>query len=223
MSGSLSLSRRTIWENDGIECFTCSRKFRCGDRRRNLNLKITVCAACHRSHAHFQSTTCNTDDESAMEVDISNDQTMSDAATQTDFDSLGQEAIVPSTTTSTTVSENVIVSTEVHSDTIYLPFFRTSKSHSQCSICKIYFTDCNSSAKIICDSIRARALVDHHIFIPEKSRCCSIHLNLIDLKESAYDLVKHSYDKNCMIKTHELIQSLEILKTELNKNVSNRI
>jgi len=220
MADSTSFSRHLFWETNVDACHTCSKKFRSGDRHRHIELNVTVCAACHQRHVRSMCANSDLKDNSIMDVDMVNDHEVLDVATQTDFDFVGQEATFPVTVARSSIMKSGSVSTELGVDTIRLPFFRISKSSNRCPVCSKYFIDSNHSCTKICDSIRATALINHHIFIPENSRCCSTHLDVTDFKLSAFDLIKKNYDKTCLIKINELMQVLENLKAELNKHVS---
>ena len=73
------------------------KKFRSDDRCRHLKLDVTVCAACHRSHAQFLSATSGLEDGSIMDVDMHSDHVVCDVAMQTDFDLFGTETAAPAT------------------------------------------------------------------------------------------------------------------------------
>ncbi|CAF4095453.1 unnamed protein product [Rotaria sordida] len=223
MATSASFSCRLFWETNSHNsdaCYTCSKKFRSGERKRHLELDVTVCAACHRSHAHFLSSTSDLEDGSVMHVDIHNDHVVSDVATQTDFDFFGQGTSSLATTTPPSIIEQESVATAFDIDTIRLPFFRISKSSARCFVCPKYFVDSSYASTKICDSIRATAFINHHIFIPENSHCCSNHIDATDLKSSAYDSIRKCYDKTCLIKINDLMEMLEKLKVELKKHIS---
>jgi hypothetical protein len=222
MVDSKSFSRDLFCETKVDACHTCSRKFRSGDRHRyiEVNVTVTVCAACHQRHVRSLCANSDSKDNSVMDMDMVKDRVVFDVTTQTDFDFVGQEAIFPVTATPSSIMESGSVSTESGVDTIRLPFFRISKSSNRCPICSKYFIESNHSCRKICDSVRSSSLINHHIFIPENSRCCSTHLDVTDFKLSAFDLIKKNYDKTCLIKINELMQVLENLKAELNKHVS---
>ena len=214
--------RRSFWENNGGECFTCSKKFRSGDRRRVLELNVIVCAACHQSHIRFQSASADLSETSIMDIDMINDHLVLDVATQTDFDFVHGEAIIPAMVTTSSNIKNSSISTELDARTVHLPFFRIPKSCNRCSICGKYFINSDYSSTKIRDSIRATTLINHHVFVPENSRCCSRHLDVTDFRPPAIDSIKKKYDPTCLIKINELVQLLECLKAELKKYVSYR-
>ena len=78
-----------------------------------------------------------------------------------------------------------------------------------------YFINSHYSATGICDSICATTLINHHIFISENSRCCSIQLDADNFKLSALDSIRKCCENTCLIKINELMQILETVKTEL--------
>ena len=80
--------------------------------------------------------------------------------------------------------------------------------------------DSSYTSKKICDFVRATAFINHHIFIPENSHCCSNHIGATDLKSSALDSIRKCYEKSCLIKINELMEMLEKLKAEFKKHVS---
>ena len=83
-----------------------------------------------------------------------------------------------------------------------------------------YFVDSSYAFKKICDSIRVAAFINHHIFIPKNSHCCSNHIVDTDLKSSALDSIRKCYEKSCLIKINELMEMFEKLKMEFKKHVS---
>ena len=223
MASDTSFSRRLFWEANprhSVTCYTCSKKFRSGERSRHLEIDVSVCAACHRSHAHFLSSRSDLEDDSVMDFDIYNNRVVTDVAVQTDFDFFDQETSILATTTPSHTINQESVATDFDSDTIRLPFLRVSKSSTRCFICPKYFVDSSFASKKICDSIRAIAFINHHIFIPENSHCCSNHISATDLKSSALDLIRKYYEKSCLIKINELMEMLEKLKVEFKKHVS---
>ena len=150
------------------------------------------------------------------------DHVVCDVATQTDFDLFDPETAAPATATPSSIIKKGLLVTNFETDSIRLPFFRISNSYNRCPICKKYFIDCHYSATNICDSIRATALINHHIFIPENSRCCSTHLDADNFKLSALDSIRKCYENTCSIKINELMQVLENMKTDLKTQVSYR-
>ena len=73
MASDTSFSRRLFWEANSrhsATCYTCSKKFRSDERHRHLEIDVSVCAACHRSHAHFLSSRSYLEDDSVTDVDI---------------------------------------------------------------------------------------------------------------------------------------------------------
>ena len=123
---------------------------------------------------------------------MTNDHLVLDVATQTDFDFVDGETIIPAMVTTSSNIKNGSVSTELDVRTVHLPFFRIPKSCNGCSICAKYFINSDYSSTKIRDSIRATTLINHHIFYPENSRCCSHHLDVTDFKSPAIDLIKKS-------------------------------
>ena len=225
MTASTSFSRLSLWEtksNYSNERYTCLKTFRSGDRRRHLKLDVTVCAACHRSHVHFLSVTSGLEDGSIMDVDMHGDHVVCDVATQTEFDLFGPETAIPATAMPSSMIKKEPLATNFETDSIRLPFFRISNSHNRCPICKKYFIDCHYSATNICDSIRATSLINHRIFIPENSRCCSTHLDADGFNLSALHSIKKYYENTCSIKINELMQIFENVKTDLKTRVSYR-
>ena len=189
MASSTSFSHPSLGEtksNYSNECYTRLKRFRSGDRHRHLKLDITVCTACHRSHVHFLSVTAGLEDGSIMDMGIHGDHVVCSIATQMDFDLFGSETVAADTATPPSIIKKESLVTNFETDSIHLPFFRISNSHNRCPICKKYFIDCHYSATntFICDSILATALINHHIFIPENSRCCSTHLDVDNFKLS---------------------------------------
>ena len=74
MASNTSFSRRLFWEANSRHsdtCYTCSKRFRSDERRRHLEIDVSVCAACHRTHAHFLSSRFDLEDDSVMDIDIS--------------------------------------------------------------------------------------------------------------------------------------------------------
>ena len=96
---SISFPRLSLWEtkssNYSNKCYIRLKKFRSGDRRRHLKLDVTVCAACHRSHAHFLSATSGLEYGSIMDVDMHGGHVVCDVATRTDFDLFSPETAAP--------------------------------------------------------------------------------------------------------------------------------
>ena len=223
MASDTSFSRRLFWEANSrhsATCYTCSKKFRFGERRRHLEIDVSTCAACHRSHAHFLSSRSDLEDESVMNVDIYNNRVVSDVAVQTDFDFFDQETSILATTTPSHTIYQESVATDFDSDTIRLPFLRVLKSSTRCFIFPKYFVDSSYASKKTCYSIRATVFINHHIFIPENSHCCSNHIGATDLTSSALDSIRKCYEKACLIKINELMEMLEKLKVEFKKHVS---
>ena len=75
------------------------------------------------------------------------------------------------TTISSTISNNL-----VNNNNIELPYYRLSKSNQSCSICETYFSKKKKKSVGINEEIRAERLINHRIFIPEKSKCCATHI-----------------------------------------------
>ena len=138
MSSNTSFSRRLFWEADSrhsTTCYKCSKKFRSGERRRHLEIDVSLCIACHRSHAHFLSSRPDLEDDSVVDVNIYNNRIVSDVAVQTDFDFFDQETSILTTTTPSHTINQESVASDFDSDTIRLPFLRVSKSSTRCFIC----------------------------------------------------------------------------------------
>lgn len=110
----------------------------------------------------------------------------------------------------TTVLNNI-----VNNNSIEMPYYRLSKSKRKCSICNIYFSKKNKKFEDISEKIRAECLINHRIFIPEKSTCCTSHICDDSLKENDIEKIKKSKIMLFSIEQHELIEIFSLMKTML--------
>ena len=65
------------------------------------------------------------------------------------------------------------------------------------------------------EEIRAECLINHRIFIPEKSKCCATHICDDSLREEDIEMIKKSKVMLCSIEQDELIEILSLMKTKL--------
>ena len=103
----------------------------------------------------------------------------------------------------------------VNSNSIELPYYRLSKSNQSCSICKINFSKKKRKSTEIHKEIRAECLINHRIFIPEKSKCCTTHIWDDSLQEEDIEIIKKSKAMLCSIEQYELIEIFSLMKTKL--------
>ena len=75
-----------------------------------------------------------------MDVDMHGDHVVCDGATQTDFDLFDSETVAPDTATPLSVIRKGLLGTNFEKDSVRLPFFRISNSHSQCPMRKTYLS-----------------------------------------------------------------------------------
>ncbi|CAF1556584.1 unnamed protein product [Rotaria magnacalcarata] len=120
------------------------------------------------------------------------------------------------------IIESTVLSNVVHSDSIELPYYRLSRSNQSCSICKINFSQKNRNCEYISEKIRAECLINHKIFISEKSRCCTAHICDDSLSEKDIEKIKNSTTMHCSIKQHELIEIFSLMKIML-QNLNTKI
>ena len=78
----------------------------------------------------------------------------------------------------------------VNNNSIELPYCRLSKSNQSCSICKINFSNKKKKSTEIHKEIRAECLINHRIFIPEKSKCCTTHICDDSPQEEDIEIIK---------------------------------
>ena len=92
-------------------------------------------------------------------------------------------------TISSTISNNL-----VNNNNIELPYYRLSKSNQSCSICETYFAKKKKKSVGINEEIRTEYLINHRIFIPEKSKCCVTHICNDSLLEEDIEMIKKIKD-----------------------------
>ena len=114
------------------------------------------------------------------------------------------------TTISSTISNNL-----VNNNNIELSYYRLSKSNQSCSICQTHFSKKKKKSVRINEEIRSECLINHKIFIPEKSKCCATHICDDSLLEEGIEMIKKSKVMLFSIEQDELIEIFSLIKTKL--------
>ena len=197
-------------------------------------LDIPVCNVCYQYLSRQLRVHSGNTNEESMEADLSDTpitlistvpETHNSGVTSiTESDSrnmiIDPPAITPIVTaTITATASPVPQSPSPALSVISLPFYRLAKSNSRCSICSIYFADTVSSPLEFNTYIRARAFLEHRIFILSGSRCCDKHMNTGYLTTVALQLLQIK-EKKCDRSHVELMEIFDVVAYEFLSKVS---
>ncbi|CAF3854928.1 unnamed protein product [Rotaria sp. Silwood1] len=103
---------------------------------------------------------------------------------------------------------------------IELPFFRLAKSNKNCAVCDAAFDVKRNRSIEIDSSVRSYALLEHHIYIQNQSRCCSKHISNGSFKMESIETIKKNKSNQCTIYRDELINLFNAMRDELRNNCS---
>ena len=120
------------------------------------------------------------------------------------------------TSSSNRLQIHFLVST-THS--IFLPFYRLTKSNNRCTVCGNYFANSEYPSLQIESYIRIRALIEHSIFIMTPTQCCRKHISTGYFTTAALQIIQKQ-EKICKANSEELIDIFNVMKSELLPKVS---
>ncbi|CAF3037500.1 unnamed protein product [Rotaria sp. Silwood2] len=121
-------------------------------------------------------------------------------------------------TSNRSTSTNTITDEQKPGLSVEIPFYRLTKSNKYCAVCDASFHVKRNRSIEINSSVRLYTLLEHHIYIQHKTRCCSKHISNDSLKVESIENIKQHKKRYCMIHREELIDLFNDMKNELRKN-----
>ena len=194
-------------------------------------LNVPLCNTCYQYYNRKMKASCTSTKEESMEAafgDVS--KTFMNASSQTEDFNI---TLLTRSDSSDMIVDSPIAATMINPETTHatgstallsvapyvcLPFYRLSTSHSRCSVCDADFFG-NSSTLVFSNDIRARAFLEHDIFIPFGSRCCDKHISAGYLKPGALQRIQNKESKG-YLSVEEFINIFNTIKNEYLLKVS---
>ncbi|CAM2729934.1 unnamed protein product, partial [Rotaria socialis] len=169
----------------------------------------------------------NSNNQKELLTDINTDKV--DIGIQTDELSDNQQFSSSSTekvsttdlqTSNRSTETNTITTKQKPGLSVEIPFYRLTKSQKYCGVCDAVFDVKRNRSIEINSSIRLYTLLEHDIYIENKTRCCSKHVSNDSLKVESIESIKQNKARHCTIHREELIDIFNDMKNELRKNCS---
>ena len=206
-------------------CCFCEKSFRVNERIRSLESYPSLCDFVTTNklvHLHLHNGCYMTlynkkrNAEGPITQNI-NQQIKIDVETQTDDIAEEQMKIDIGTQTKVITEKrmNQYENQSTSSNGMQVLFYRLPKSNKKCSICGKNFSSKNISCHEINQSARVQCLLDHNIYIPIGSRCCSNHHSDSGLSIQSIEELKANTENHCTINRDDLITILNDMKEEL--------